>query len=237
MNRRNLITILSSILILIIVIVLIYYLFIRKTNTLTKLEEGIKHQVISASSLKNNTNTTNYAYSTWFYVDDWNYRFGEPKVLLSRKDRDGHSSPSIVLGSMENNITVTVSCYPNERTNETIEHECTIRNFPLQAWVNMIISLYGRTLDIYLDGKLVRTCVLPGIAKINTSSNIEVTPSGGFNGWTANIQYFNHAVNPQQAYDIYRDGFGQDFLSNMFNKYRLKFSFVENNIEKGSFEI
>ena len=53
-------------------------------------------------------------------------------------------------------------------------------NVPLQKWVNLIISLYGRTLDVYIDGKLVRTCVLPGVAQVNPDADILVTPMGGF---------------------------------------------------------
>jgi hypothetical protein len=103
--------------------------------------------------------------------------------------------------------------------------------------VNLIISLYGRTLDVYLDGKLVRTCVLPGVAKVNPAANILVTPNGGFNGFTSNFQYWPTATNPQQAYNIYKDGFGGSVFGNLFNKFRLKVSLLEDNREKGSFEI
>jgi hypothetical protein len=101
----------------------------------------------------------------------------------------------------------------------------------------LIISLYGRTLDVYIDGKLVRTCVLPGVAKINQKANIVVTPNGGFSGFTTNFQYWNNSTNPQDAYNIYKDGFGGSILGNLFNKYRIKIAFLSDNKEKGSFEI
>jgi hypothetical protein len=112
-----------------------------------------------------------------------------------------------------------------------------VRNVPLQKWVNLIISLYGRTLDVYIDGKLVRTCVLPGVAQVNPDADVLVTPMGGFSGWTSNFQYWAAATNPQQAYNIYKAGYGGNVLGNVFNKYRVKVSFLEDNKEQGSFEI
>lgn len=237
--------IVKTILIVVAILVVLYLildLFFNKSTTLIKMSDGKTKQIIQASTLPNNNNTSNYTYSTWFYVDDWNYRFGEPKVLLGRIDQDQHPSPSIVLGAMENDITISVACYPQTSSSGVVSdtsvvHKCVVRNFPLQSWVNLIISLYGRTLDVYMAGKLVRTCVLPGVAKVNSSANIQVTPSGGFSGNTANFEYWDDASNPQQAYNIYKAGFGGSMLGNIFNKYRIKISFLEDNREQGSFEI
>ena len=237
---------LGKIAIIILVVAVLIYIIIRyfsKTSTsLTIMQSGTEKQVIKANTLPNNSSTSNYTYSLWFYVQDWNYRFGEPKTLLVRQDQDGQPSPSIVLGGAENNIRVSVSCYPQDQTTGTdsssfIIHKCNVPNFPLQSWVNLIISLYGRTLDMYIDGKLVRTCVLPGVAKVNPAANILVTPGGGFSGWTSNFEYWDDATNPQQAYNIYKSGFGGSTLGSLFNKYRVKISLLEDNQEQSSFEI
>jgi hypothetical protein len=206
------------------------------------MSDGNIQQVILANTLSNNKHSNNYTYSTWFYVNDWNYRFGEPKIILGRLDKDNNPSPSITLGAMENNVNVAVACYPNKASAEAgkeapIIHQCNVTNIPLQKWVNLIVSLYGRTLDLYLDGKLVRTCVLPGVAKVSPETNILVTPNGGFNGWTTNFQYWSAASNPQEAYNIYKGGFGGSILGNIFNKFRIKVSFLSDNKEKSSFII
>jgi|AntAceMinimDraft_18_1070375.scaffolds.fasta_scaffold00409_16 hypothetical protein len=237
--------IVKTVLIILVVLVVLYLIltvFFKASTSLTTMQEGDVSQTIDASTLPNNNNTSNYTYSMWFYVQDWNYRFGEEKVLLERKDEDGYSSPGIVLGAVENNIIVSVSCYPQNQTTGTVTdtsivHKCSITNFPLQSWVNLIISLYGRTLDMYVDGKLVRTCVLPGVAKVNPDADISVTPGGGFSGWTSNFEYWDDATNPQQAYNIYKSGFGGSAIGSLFNKYRIKVSFLEDNQEQSSFEI
>ena len=234
-------TVLIVFAVLLVLYVVLSY-FSNSSTSLTTMQDGNEKQVIEASTLPNNNNTSNYTYSMWFYIGDWNYRFGEPKVILGRMDQDNHPSPSVVLGAMENDVTISVACYPQNQTtgvtsDQSIVHKCPIKNIPLQTWVNLIISLYGRTLDVYVDGKLVRTCVLPGIAKVNPDANIQVTPMGGFSGYTANFEYWDDATNPQQAYNIYKSGFGQSMLGNLFNKYRIKITFLEDNEEQGSFEI
>jgi hypothetical protein len=233
--------ILSVIVILIVVYIIAGYIF-PKTSQLSAMMDGTKQQTIEASSLPSNKNSLNYTYSTWFYIEDWNYKFGEKKTILGRLDSDKNPSPSIELGAMDNDVTVSVSCYPKHQSGNAtgvkpIIHKCKVQNVPLQRWVNLIVSLYGRTLDVYIDGKLVRTCLLPGVAKIAQTSPIVITPNGGFSGWTSNFQYWANSSNPQQAYDIYKNGYGGSSLGNFFNKYRIKLSFMEDNTEKGSIEI
>jgi len=88
-----------------------------------------------------------------------------------------------------------------------------------------------------MEGKLVRTCLLPGVSKIDSSSDVIITPDGGFSGFTSNIQYLSVSSNPQQAYNIYKDGMGGSFLGDMMSKYSLKVSFLEDNQEQSSFQI
>ena len=115
---------------------------------------------------------------------------------------------------------------------------CTVSNFPLQKWVNLTVSVYGRTLDVYLDGKLTHTCVLPGPANMNNLNNIVITPQGkGFDGYTTDLTYYPTASNPQEAYNIYKSGFGGSSMSNLFNKYRVQISFLENNEEQWHMDI
>ena len=243
-----------SILIVIVVIVLIFmllrYIFVN-TYTLQEIQSGKDSSTISASSLATNSDvpSSNFAYSIWFYVNDWNYRYGEPKVIFGRmggKSSDGTGSvsgisgkdpcPAVVLGPVENNIAVSLACFPGSSegasADASVVQTCVLANVPIQKWVNLVVSVYGRSMDLYLDGKLVRTCLLPGTARINNDADVHVTPMGGFDGWTAKLQYYPNSLNPQEVWNIYTQGYSSGL--SIFGTYKVEVSLVENGNEKGS---
>jgi hypothetical protein len=92
-----------TIVLIIAIIVLIFILlkyFLSDPYTLQSLQNGKTSSTISANSLATNSSgipSNNFAYSIWFYVNDWNYRYGEPKVIYGRMG--GLSDPSS--GSLE----------------------------------------------------------------------------------------------------------------------------------------
>jgi len=248
----------GSVLLIICIIILLYIAvryIMNDVNTLTGVTSATTMQTIEGSSLATDgSNQSNFTYSIWFNIDDWTYKYGEPKVIFGRvnseKRREGpleRPSPLVALGAIENNliISLTISgCKPDEINsgdtqlpNNMCVHRCMVSNVPIQKWVNLLISVYGQTLDVYMDGKLVKTCVLPGIAQIYPDENVYVTPKGGFSGWTAKFQYYPYSMDPQGAWDIYKKGYGQGWLSSIFGKYQIKVSFVENGTESNSFTI
>jgi hypothetical protein len=146
--------------------------------------------------------------------------------------------PFVILGDKQNNLTIAVTCFTNASTNsQGMVHYLEIVNIPIQRWVNLFFSVYGRTLDVYIDGKLVRTGILPGTAKINPTANIFLTPNGGFNGWTSKLQYWNNSSNPQMAWDTYMAGYGAGLFSNLFGKYKVKVALLTDNQEKAQFTL
>jgi hypothetical protein len=202
------------------------------------------------------------------YIDDWNYRYGEEKVIFGRMVSGSNPlqpCPSVILGALENNIIVSLTVFPgldsiplattssgttsvttsgttsgtssSTSTSSTITHRCAVANIPIQKWVNLLVSVYGRSMDIYIDGKLVRTCVLPGVAKIDSNAPVYITPNGGFSGWTSKFQYWGDSCNPQTAWNIYDAGYGASMLSNLFGNYTVKVSLMEGNNEDSSFSI
>ena len=185
-------SIVITIVIIVLILMLLKYL-LTDPYTLQNIQTGDTTSTINASSLASNGSgvpSSNFAYSVWFYINDWNYRYGEPKVIFGRMGAQSSSGsgslpgisgldpcPAVVLGAVENNVSVSLGCYPGldqEPTTpggNTVIHTCSVANIPIQKWVNLIVSVYGRTMDLYIDGKLVRTCLLPGVASVNNNAN------------------------------------------------------------------
>jgi len=259
------------ILFIIIVIILLYIIvrYITSSNTTaTGLISGTTMQTINATDLASTSSgvkSSNFTYSVWFYIDDWNYNYGQPKVLFGRVSTATSSStsnastvasnlglgnyglsqygsnpcPLVTFGAVENNLSVALTVYSDSNatsssltTDDSVDpssgaiiHTCSVPNVPIQAWCNLLISVYGRTLDIYLDGKLVNTCVLPGTAKVNSDANVYITPVGGFAGWTSKFVYYPNATDPQTAWNIYQQGYGASFFNNLFgSSFKVTFS-------------
>lgn len=240
-------TIILFVVIIVLLIIVIHYIT-NDVNTLSGLTSAKTMQTIASDDISTGDgsgNTSNFSYSIWFFIDDWNYRYGEPKIVYGRMTSGSGQKepcPSVTLGPVQNNIMVSLAVFPGldeepEDGNNYIVHNCGIANVPIQRWCNLLISVYQRTLDIYLDGKLVRTCVLPGVAKIDSTAPIYITPMGGFSGWTSRFQYWTDATNPQKAWDIYKAGYGGSLLGSIFGKYTIKVSVMEGDTETNSIEI
>jgi len=231
---------LRSVLIGIGVIVVIYltYAYFASDNTtqLANIHNAKTSKTISGNKIPGGV-SDNYMYSIWFYVNNWNERYGEEKVIFKREDSNNGPAPSVSFAANINNIDVKVTYHNSSGDGGGEVFTCTIENVPLQAWTNLIISTSNRALDVYLDGKLVRTCVLPGVPTAATGNEVSLTPNDGFSGYTSNFLFKPKAINPREAYDIYKNGYGGGGIGSFFNKYRIKLSFLEDNKEVNSVEI
>ena len=258
-------TVLKAMVLLFIVYLVVNWYF-KKSKKLLSMSSGTIQHTISAADLPENTQAGNYTYSMWFYIHDWNKKYGDEKIILKRGANENESI-KVSLGERENNISIKIKHYSvgvdpstvatattadtsTETSTETSTnggssvssdeysyHMTTVYNIPLQKWVNLTISTFGKTLDIYLNGKLYKTDVLPNLPKPDVGGDIIITPDGGFSGWTTNFLYTPTPTNPQQAYNIYKKGYGGSMLGNIFNKYRLRVQVLRDNEVTGGFEL
>jgi len=96
-------------------------------------------------------------------------------------------------------------------------HMCDIPELPLQRWVNFTVCVNGKTLDVYIDGKLSRSCILPHVFKVDTSGysavmlgildkDSKITHGNGFNGKISTTTMYDSALNPEIVYKNYMAG-------------------------------
>jgi hypothetical protein len=83
---------------------------------------------------------------------------------------------------------------------------CDLPEVDLQRWVNITVSVNGKTVDVYLDGKLSRSCVLPNYFKVDSSYSGYLLSNGGFGGQIANTMMYDAALNPEVVYRNYIAG-------------------------------
>jgi len=221
----------------VIAIILLYALYKIITSnytTLGSMQNANNETLIPAASMPKTIPNTS-AFSMWFYVRDWtcqtNASSVKPKNIISIKNAQASNLFSVSLGNCVNEVNVKVKCTTTTAA-AGVDSTCSVGDFPLQKWVHLIVSVNGRALDVYVDGKLVKTCVLEGVPKFSDASQIVL--GGGFEGFITNVKFKKDVIAPQEAWDMYSEGYGGNPFGDMLNKYKVKLSFVVDNIEQTS---
>jgi hypothetical protein len=80
-----------------------------------------------------------------------------------------------------------------------------MKNVPLQTWFCVSLSLSGRNLDLYRDGRLVRSCVLSGVPRHPTGP-LTIMPAGGFSGHVIDAYHLSRALTPTDAQYVCAQG-------------------------------
>jgi hypothetical protein len=84
---------------------------------------------------------------------------------------------------------------------------CDLPAIDLQKWVNITVSVNGKTVDVYMDGKLSRSCVLPSFYKVDAGGySAYLLSYGGFGGQISTTTMYDSALNPEQVYKNYMAG-------------------------------
>jgi len=85
-----------------------------------------------------------------------------------------------------------------------VKEKCSIP-IPLQKWTNLIITIKSKIMEIYINGKLVKSCPLTkNIDNQKDSSGIfTITPNGyGFNGSTMKFNYWEKCLTSSEISNL-----------------------------------
>ena len=127
------------------------------------------------------------------------------------------SSPGLFLYDNDNQtnhtnaISVVVSFfdgneYDSSDTTSVPYEVVTITNMPMQKWVNVIIRVQGRILDVYINGTLTKRKEFDQVIKQNYG-NIYVGDSAmGVDGYLSSLRYYDHAIGTNTIQDILYNG-------------------------------
>ena len=81
-----------------------------------------------------------------------------------------------------------------------------LNNLPLQRWTCINVSLFNQNVDLYVDGKLKTSKLLPKPpTPVNTVPMI-LAPNGGFDGYLSRIKFSNNTLHPSDIYERYSEG-------------------------------
>lgn len=83
--------------------------------------------------------------------------------------------------------------------------QCSVKNIPLQRWVNVNVALNNNLLDISINGKLDKSCVLKGFPQVN-KGDLYISQNGGFNGFLSNVVFTNKVITMEEIEEIFVKG-------------------------------
>jgi len=178
-----------------------------------------------------------YSVSTWIYITSWevNKGYNKPFLSLSGGGGDfktmilylGQNTPKLgirtstsVGGATSSGVSLTTAeqikirptngngfgSSPYTDTGGDFKL-CDVESVDMQRWVNITVVLSGRTQDVYIDGKMSRSCVLPSVFTVDGDSpQIIVGGPYGFGGLIGTTRAANFAYSPDQVYKNYQNG-------------------------------
>jgi hypothetical protein len=89
----------------------------------------------------------------------------------------------------------------------SLDTPCDVKEVPLQRWVNVTVVSSGRVLDVYMDGRLSRSCVLDSTVHVPRGPlALRLGAFGGFGGRYSSVQMWNQQLTPDVIYGIYMMG-------------------------------
>jgi hypothetical protein len=223
------------IIIILIIVAVIVYKHFKSYNTIesrisnTYIRNIYDAKVESSYAVSKLMGGNEYNYNVWIYISNYKYRNGEDKCILYKGkpnsaldnvEQNIQSSPGVWLLRSNNTLRIKMGLETN--INELDSSECDIENFPLQTWVNLNVSLIDNVVDVYINGQLLKSCLLSGSPVINTD-DILVCPNGGFAGFIANLQVSSRAYNAHKTNEVYRKGpvLQEGLIDNIINSIRI----------------
>lgn len=194
--------IILGIILILVLYVLYRFMVDRQTMVSSKVYLGDKPADVKFDTLAN-PSSSRYSYNLWIYANELTSEATENPIFMIDTDKvvlkitkAGHLICDLTDSSGTQSITITP-------------------NYPMQRWVCVSISVDNNVVDIYLDGKLVKSQTMT-VPKTNKDSTIKF---GDGDIYIAEFERLATPIDPQTAWDRYMAGNGGSYISNMFSSY------------------
>ena len=161
-----------------------------------------------------------FTWSTWLFIDNTSSGNNmNPRRIFSKGGNSetgelfAMNSPGLYLydGSTSNTNAITIAtttfAASDMHTDGQIKTKTiTIKNIPIQKWVNVIIRAQNKTIDVYINGILSVRHNLSEVIKQNYGDIFVGDDKNGMNGFISSLRYFDHAIGNMKIQEIIQQG-------------------------------
>ena len=121
------------------------------------------------------------------------------------KSASSNNAPGLYL-SGANTLEVLMDTTTTPACNTATNAPITIDNMPINKWFNVVIRLTNNVMDVYINGRLTqRKTFTDGVPNQNYD-DVYICQNGGFNGYIADLKYYNSAVGTSEINSIVSSG-------------------------------
>ncbi len=156
-----------------------------------------------------------FTWSVWVFIDDLTYNSGKYRCVFykgndyaknpnaKKGETQGlnfpNNAPGLYLAPNTNDLVVMMNTF------NVINEEIIISDIPINKWVNVIIRCQNNTLDVYINGSIIKSHNLHGVPKQNYG-DVYVAPNGGFSGYISNLWYYDYALGISEIQKLSTNG-------------------------------
>ena len=215
---------------LIVVTYLVFFVFTGSQSLTAKVDLGSQQTAIPSGDISD-PGSVRYSFETWVYVYQFEGTGG--KYLFYRNGTNGKNiglkfdSQSPILKLEYVSINPTTS----NKTQKTLSIS---NNFPIQTWTHVIVSVDNNYIDVYMNGKLVKSINDTLEAPLTSSSIVYDTPKA----YLAKFVRNTYPIDPQTAWDHYSSGNGMSSsVSSMMGNYGATITFNKDAAEYSKLQL
>ena len=142
-----------------------------------------------------------FTWSVWIYIDDLTYNSGTYRCVFykgndyatdpNNPENQGlnfpNNAPGLYIAPNTNSLVIMMNTF------NVINEEIQVNDIPINKWVNVIIRCEHNTLDVYINGTIIKSHHLNGVPKQNYG-DVFVATNGGFSGYISNLWYYDYGL-------------------------------------------
>jgi hypothetical protein len=226
---------------LIIVLYFVFYYMTARDSLADRLDLAQLQTPITADKLTKPGNGK-YSYELWMYVYGPKSITRDTYIFYRDDDASTLGAPRKTIGvkllanepTMELEYTQKITNPVGGGTTNASEKVVITDNFPFQSWVHLIVSVENKFIDIYMNGKLIKSVKN---TKINLPSNSRPLEFGISQTHLAKFTRVAYPTDPQTAWNHYLDGNGENPFKKLTGDYNVALSFKDGDNASSGYKL
>lgn len=156
-----------------------------------------------------------FTWAVWTYIKDLKpenlykhvFHKGNNNIDGSMGMNFPNNAPGLYIAPHTNNFVVVMNTF------DKIKEEIVIEDIPLNKWICVVIRIENHNLDVYINGVIVKRHKLASVPKQNYG-DVFASMNGGYNGFTADLKYWNYALNVREIQKLVDSGPNMEMKEN-----------------------